>query len=320
MELTLLLCIFLAKVITNAVTDVKYASRGETPPRVQLKLAKVVHTPSLDQPHRYGAKDYFRDLWHDSWEDARTSAEERRKKRAEKRAEAAKAAVEPQPAEDSGLGDVIEAPDLDTRPADDEEADLPVKKIRDLKEGEYFTPDGVRAFHAEKITGDMSAGPVTFTAHDGSVHYFNPDDTIEIIEPEVYYRGTRPPVPTSTPAAEPVRLATVTPITRNMIGKETAMNTQSGETTSLTSALNYTSAWAGECRSGVASIDTSVTSLQERGVKGEGIRLLNEAQQKMAELAQLFDSAHAEFSKQTVVQEAYSAVPDAGDKAFVTAQ
>jgi hypothetical protein len=82
--LSILAVIWVVKVL---FTDVAYAARGETPPRVKLKMAQLQKAGGKNAPpRRYGAGDYFRDLWHDAMEDAR---EHREKKRADAKAAAA---------------------------------------------------------------------------------------------------------------------------------------------------------------------------------------------------------------------------------------
>jgi hypothetical protein len=90
------------------------------------------------------------------------------------------------------------------------------------------------------------------------------------------------------------------------------------ETTSLNSALAYTTSMKASAQNGVASVETSIASLQAGGVSGQTIAALNAAMEALNNAAAQFDAAHAALQRHIAVQESYNANPDAGKKSFVT--
>lgn len=90
------------------------------------------------------------------------------------------------------------------------------------------------------------------------------------------------------------------------------------ETTSLNSALAYTTQMAGNAAQAVTSIETSIASLQAGGVTGPTITALQAAMEAMNTAAAQFHSAHAALQRHIQVQEAYNANADAGTRQFVT--
>ncbi len=74
--------------VKNAVADVKYAALGQTPPRHQLKMARLAAAGNSTTPPRYGSREYFADFAADMLE-AKTG---KRREMAAKKAQAAKVA------------------------------------------------------------------------------------------------------------------------------------------------------------------------------------------------------------------------------------
>lgn len=91
-----------------------------------------------------------------------------------------------------------------------------------------------------------------------------------------------------------------------------------GETTNLNAALTYTSGMADSHDQAVASNEMSIAAMTSRGVTGETISLMTQAQELEQQLAGVYRQANAALSRHIQVQEAYHANQDAGDKQFVT--
>ena len=119
--------------------------------------------------------------------------------------------------------------------------------------------------------------------------------------------------PTTRPATAPAPTIT----TRSVNGMENHMSA-SGETTSLQSALTYTTEMANSAGEGVASVETSLASLADGQVSGPALQHLAQAQEALAAAQAEFTAANAALSQHLGVTEAYTATPDAGRKEFVT--
>jgi hypothetical protein len=91
------------------------------------------------------------------------------------------------------------------------------------------------------------------------------------------------------------------------------------ETTSLNSALAYTTQMSGNAGQAATSVETSIASLMAGGVTGPAITALQAAQEAMNTAAAQFQAAHAALQRHIQVQEAYAANSDAGTREFVRA-
>ncbi len=112
--------------IKNLVTDVKYAARGKTPPRIELKLARLRAQGKPTSTARYLFRDYFGDLASDSLV---TATEKRRARKARKAA----AAQPPVPVQ---VPDPVVVPDPGPAQAPEpDEEDAPVRDRPEPAEG-----------------------------------------------------------------------------------------------------------------------------------------------------------------------------------------
>lgn len=92
------------------------------------------------------------------------------------------------------------------------------------------------------------------------------------------------------------------------------------ETTGLQSGLAYNEEMAKTCEQGAASVEQSIAALMN-GEVGQGVTgPMHQAQEHLVAAQALFDDARRTLEQQITVKEAYDANPDAGNKAFVTAE
>jgi len=139
-------------------------------------------------------------------------------------------------------------------------------------------------------------------------------------EPAAEPAAERTPEPAERPDGQPGRDAQVIHLNvwqHHEMDNETEDHVS--ETTSLNSALTYTTQMAGNATQAVTSIETSIASLQAGGVSGPTIAALQAAQEAMNTAAAQFQTAHAALQRHIQVQEAYEANADAGTREFVKA-
>lgn len=109
----------------------------------------------------------------------------------------------------------------------------------------------------------------------------------------------------------------VAPVTE----RNTAMpnGTPTGETTNITTALEFEKGNAEEARNMVTQIELASASLAAGEVSGKPIELLGTAQELLGQLAATFDAFHSELERHHTIGEAYASVGnDAGNKKFNT--
>ncbi|KWX04620.1 hypothetical protein TH66_00245 [Carbonactinospora thermoautotrophica] len=287
-------------------TDIAYAVRGKTPPRVKLRIARMQAeaVAAGQRPCRYGARDYFVDLWHDAWEDARAAREERRaKKQAAKRAELATVTVEPAKADEPAK------PAEAKTPAEPQPVDTPAPAPATAKP--QAAPAPQRAGETKPPADpEPAAEPATEPAKTPE-----PAPTPQpaaVAGPQTPATG-QSPAPETAPADGP--LATVTPIHRI---KEDTVTVINGETHTLAAAKQYAAEMTRAAGAAVTSIEQSIAHLQAREVTGPVLDRLAEAQDIASQLQAKFIEVSNALSAQDVVAEAYAAAPHAGDKQFLT--
>jgi hypothetical protein len=92
------------------------------------------------------------------------------------------------------------------------------------------------------------------------------------------------------------------------------------ETTGLQSGLAYNDAMATTCEEGATSVEQSIAAL-ENGEVGQSVTGPMQQGRELLEAAQAcFRQAHDELQSHITIKEGYDANPDAGNKAFVTAE
>ncbi|KWX03212.1 hypothetical protein LI90_4263 [Carbonactinospora thermoautotrophica] len=284
-------------------TDIAYAVRGKTPPRIKLRIARMQAeaVAAGQRPRRYGARDYFVDLWHDAWEDARAAREERRaKKQAAKRAELATVTVEP----------ATSAEPVEAKPPtpDPQRAEGPASQAASPAAP---APAPQRAGEAKPPADpEPPAEPATGPAESKTPAL----PPAAVADPQTPATG-QGPAPETAPADEP--LATVTPINSRMVQEDT-VSAINGETHTLAAAKQYAAEMTKAAGAAVASIEQSIAHLQAREVTGPVLDRLAEASELAAALQAKFVEVSALLAGQDVVAEAYAAAPHAGNKQFLT--
>jgi hypothetical protein len=92
------------------------------------------------------------------------------------------------------------------------------------------------------------------------------------------------------------------------------------ETTGLQSGIAYNDEMAKTCEDGAASVEQSIAAL-ENGEVGPSVTGAMQQGRELLEAAKAcFEQASKELASSITVKEAYDANPDAGNKAFVTAE
>ncbi|ADD45877.1 hypothetical protein [Stackebrandtia nassauensis] len=116
------------------------------------------------------------------------------------------------------------------------------------------------------------------------------------------------------------RLADVIPFNRILNhGKDTHMSTTaSAELDGLEAAIAWANDTNNDATEMISDLETASVSLAEGGVTGKPLELLTEIGDLYDQLASLTSSLKTELEAQQEVTDAYNAVPDAGDKEFVT--
>jgi hypothetical protein len=326
MELIAILIVMYA--VKALFTDAAYAVRGETPPRVKVRMAKLKAAGTADgRPRRYGAGDYFRDLWHDAMEDARESRVAKRADAKQAKADAAGDATpdEPGPSTVAPTPPIPQFPQFgagqqNTEQADDEALQVPAW-LPPFTAGIYrdhlakLDPDGMDAWR------DWMRGMSAEDRRDywrriaadvpGNVH----DEITEQFPLPIRDSG----------AGQPDGLADVRPIRptnqEDTVSAPTTTAASAGapEATGLTSATAYARGMADAHASNAASTEQWIASLEGNGgVSGPAVAAARQACEKQQEAAAAWAACADALSGHTSVREAYQANQGAGTREFVT--
>ncbi|MDW3849639.1 hypothetical protein NMK34_23785 [Micromonospora sp. BRA006-A] len=307
-----------AWMLQRGVTDGLYAYRGKPNPRYELKKARAqaAGQPTPAQP-RYMTGDWFKDLYSDALV---ANTDKRRAK--------VKAKAQP-------VDDMVDVAGV-----------RPTESAREEREPEWLTPDpdeldgSEPVVHDDTSTSRANAGKWSWScrrpgcpgkgfdydtedqARAGAAAHRCKDTDSRPAEGVQILGGNKPaptanPVPEPTPAGEQPKLATVIPMFP--ILKEPTMS--NAEITGLPTAIAFAQGMASAHRAAsTAGGEQYVAALRSFEVGDGTIATVATARELSAQAAAAWERAAAEIGKQNTVKEAYQAVPDAGNKRFVTGE
>lgn len=334
MELIAILIVMYA--VKAMVTDAAYAVRGETPPRVKVKMAKIKAAAAADgRARRYGAGDYFRDLWHDAMEDARDS-------RVAKRADAKQATAAGDATPDApGPSTVAPTPPIPqfpqfppgrggqqgTEQTDDEALKVPA----------WLPPftSGIYRDHLARLTraGRLDGWRQFMTSMpaDDRREYWKriaSTDPMQVHEEITMQFPEQPefPLPEGSGSGQPDGgLADVRPIRpttqEDSVSAPTTTAASAGgpEATGLTSAIAYAQGMSDTFAGNAASTEQWIASLEGNGgVSGPAVAAAHQAAELQQQAAAAWKACADALSGHTGVREQYQANPGAGTREFVT--
>ncbi|MFG1847753.1 hypothetical protein [Micromonospora carbonacea] len=306
MEILFWICV-LTWFFQRAATDVLYAAAGKPNPRYELKKQKAIAAgqPPAAQP-RYGTRDWFGDLWSDA---LAANTEKRR---------AGKTKAKP-------VDDMLDVAKVRPEPGKPSAAEKPEPAARaDDAEGISVVHDDQHPYCTESCgpncgqygwscnrCGARQDGFVTLAdARAASWHECRPAEQKTDPAPAA---AEKP----ATPTGEPSKLATVIPMFPIM--KEPTMS--NAEITGLPTAIIFAQGMANAHKAAAAAGgEQYVAALRGFDVGDGAIATVTHAREMSAQAAAAWDAAAAEMQKQNTVKEAYQAVPDAGNKRFVTGE
>ncbi|MGW1059375.1 hypothetical protein [Micromonospora rubida] len=327
----------------TAATDVLHAAKGTTNPRYELKKQKAIAAGKpVKVQSRYGTREWAADLY----SDALVAHTERR------RAKAAK----PQPVDDM-LDLTGVRPDPPEAGGSIPERPTAGRPPRPGRSGRPGTPDP--AIPTDPAYYRRPNGPLVACGHCNTSVAANyrltrtirgttvqvclacaeridggdltvPDGMapprrhvgIPAQNPPAADNDTTPaPGPatplTPEPTGEPSKLATVIPMFPIM--KESTM--ANAEITGLPTAIAFAEGMANAHKAAsTAGGEQYVAALRGFEVGDGPIATVQHAREMSTQAAAAWERAAAEMKKQTAVKEAYQAVPDAGNKRFVTGE
>jgi hypothetical protein len=117
---------------------------------------------------------------------------------------------------------------------------------------------------------------------------------------------------------DPAAAVTENPFTE----RNTAMpagTTPTGETTNISSALDFAKEMAGQATAAATSVEIAMATMQAEEVTGRPIELLGSCHEQLTTLAGTFTDVHKELEQHLSIGEAYASVGnDAGSKDFNT--
>ncbi|MGH3737134.1 MAG: hypothetical protein ACRDT6_16190, partial [Micromonosporaceae bacterium] len=278
---TLIILVIALYAVKVVVSDISYAARGQTPPRVKVRLARLEHAHKNGKPN-YGFAPYLADLWADAWRDARQRREARR--------------ANGKPERKPGLRRY-----LATRWNDAWDA----AETKHRAKRENATTD--EANRGER-DGAQATDPDDSNTPGKPAPRPDPDGPAD--------PGGSAQLPDHAPQTPTSRMASVTPIRNTK--EDQPMQSINTEVNSLTAAKQYADDMSKSAAAAVGSIEQTLGHLAASEVTGEATDRFAEAQELAQEMAEKFRSAYAALSKQDGVKDAYQSAPGAGNKAFVT--
>jgi hypothetical protein len=295
----LLICFVIAAWLTHVAKEVPFAVRGQTSPRMQMRLADTERR--RNKPHwsgtgRYGGREFFAGVWHDSWEDAHHSRARMRARKHE-RLEAGTHWTQRTRRGAATVAGYAKRGATEMR-----------NRFRDKAIHTAIAPETpeeqtleIQPYRTDTLSGELPLTEQTVPDQRSRI--------AQALDPER--------LSTPDPRGAEAELATVTPINE----RNPEMPSPTGETIGLSQTLAYTKSMAETAQHGAASVEQSIANLQSSEVSGAPLAHLSSGQDHLAQAAAAFTAAHQELSKQTAVRDAYSAVgKDAGSKQFVTAE
>ncbi|MFI5833234.1 hypothetical protein ACIA5A_06105 [Micromonospora sp. NPDC051300] len=296
-----------ALMLQRGVTDGLYAYRGKPNPRYELKKARAqaAGQPVPAQP-RYMTGDWFKDLYSDS---LAANTDRRR----------AKAKAKAQPVDD--MLDVVAEPKPAPTPSDGKPtpaarpSDAAGRVAAGVSEARAKQrPVGVTT--CDRCGREQHIDAMTPVTNGSQVQMWcNRHDIPAAPTPTPDTKPTASPDPTPT-GGQP-KLATVIPMFP--ILKETAM--PNAEITGLPTAIAFAQGMANAHRAAsTAGGEQYVAALRSFEVGDGTIATVASARELSAQAAAAWERAADEIGKQNTVKEAYQAVPDAGNKRFVTGE
>ncbi|GGM22292.1 hypothetical protein ACFFX1_11220 [Dactylosporangium sucinum] len=318
--------------VKTAVADSVYAIRGQTPPRVKLRMAELQKTGKA----RYSFWDYLGDLFQHALEERRKVRDARRadplagrgplrrflsKWWAKQWEEAWDAWLDRQEKKEQAKADRAERRRSKPAEGDPIDDDAPLWRRWSAGVGNWF-----RKLFKVDVDRDGDGGAVDDdTEYQGPQASQGPSGGPQQPAPTGSGRGGPPPEnavpqrPAPRPAATPQPgdqpLATVIP----MFKEESTMS-DAPEVTGLGTATQYAGGMAQAHASSVAATEQFVANLQGNGVSGEVISAATAAQEASNAAAAAWDRANQVLTQHSQVKEAYDANPGAGSKEFVTAE
>jgi hypothetical protein len=117
--------------------------------------------------------------------------------------------------------------------------------------------------------------------------------------------------------ANPSGLATVRPL-QPTTQEEPSMTVTTGETTTLSQTLSTIQAWEVSSQQAIASLETSIASLQAAEVGASVTGPLGQALEAFGQALAHFQTARAGLDPSVQIGDMYNSHPDAGDKNYVT--
>lgn len=313
----LLLCLIIAACVQHVGTDLAYAVRGKTPPRLEWKMQRaqqrpVTETSSPARRLKRAVGEYFGDLGHDAVRTAherhRRVYERKQHRRAGKWDAKSHRSAAPQP--------IVEEPDVpDLQEVAERELDRQWTQAREDTDVE--TKASTCPECGEQV---QEVSPMNWAPAYGERPAWSHLDG-EPLCPVVTEHGYQPAQPQQA-HSRPQNAATTEPLEGSSEPMSTPTNpTANAETTNLSHALAYTQAMAESAQQGASSAEQSAAHLEAGEVSGQSLAHLASAREHLAQAAAAFTAAHQELSKQTSIRDAYAAVGnDAGSKQFVTAE
>ncbi|MEV2236718.1 hypothetical protein [Micromonospora sp. NPDC049891] len=312
MGIDILLAIWVVTwMVKTAAQDVAYAVTGKPNPRYQVKLerARKAGGPTPQQ-HRYGTRDWLSDLYSDA---LAAHTEKRRKK----------AAVKGQPVDDmldhAGVTPQQQRPAV-ASPGRRRPAPEPTSVVHDDEHPYCVDPCGpdcarptaTNAWWRCPRCGERKGG-----FRDADAAQADSQNHVCPAQPTTPDSPAATPDTNTEPSGEQPKLATVIPMFPIM--KESDM--ANAEITGLPTAIAFAEGMANAHRAAsTAGGEQYVAALRGFEVSGEAIGAVERAREQSQAAAAAWTAAAAEMKKQNTVKEAYQAVPDAGNKKFVTGE
>uniref|UniRef100_UPI003F492036 hypothetical protein n=1 Tax=Actinokineospora sp. CA-119265 TaxID=3239890 RepID=UPI003F492036 len=335
----LTLSIAVAWWLTRLATEVPYAVRGKTSPRMELKLAKEKNKTAATE--KGAAAHFFSALWEDSWDGATDLRRRHRANRARRRSEGTLwwqqaaalwrdttgsrgwtaqrtppaspgAATPPKGPRPAAPGDAAPPPPSPgPRPAPD-----PAPPT-----GGQPEPDPENGPQPENPPPPPHTPPPRAASSAGERPQDPPPGAENTPPPVLYATAERLDTPTAAPAPgptpapalarEPLRLGPAT-------SSDLEENTVSEEFVNIPGFIRHAHAAAAAAASGITSMEAFLSSLANGEVTGEAVTLSQSTLELLTRIHGLWEAMADALTEHLQIGEAYAAAPDAGNKAFNT--
>jgi len=284
-------------VIRGGLSDLVYALRGSTPPRVAEGRARAAAGG-----HRYGLRGYASDLWSDAWKVARARREARVQQRLEHIREHGPGPTWRQRASERwsaawGRWETRMAQRQARRERDGRPAPEPVAPASE--------PAGGTQERDQEPRGDQEDEQRREPVEPVTVTPWHPDRD----RPEPQELTARPGPGGRWEVVD-------TPGPRG----EARGDDHMAEVTGLVSALAHAQQMRKAFEESTAGAEQYLAGLEAGGVKGPALEAVQQAMEAQQAAAAAWGQAEATLSRHMQVKEAYDANQDAGHREFVTAE